>query len=245
MTNVPAPINQKQALLARPAADLLAGLGKTVENNATEVYHYLAFTGREGRYTISKGSGATPEPFAEGTEVYLNLFDTQQEYVCWKNGTNVEKQSYSLFEQMPPIETMTDHGPYSDKPDQREGWKKQYSISLRDVTNNKHYRLNISAVSALKSFDAFIMTVLEQSTLHDIKAETPKVRLGIASFKSQGHRNYKPTFDLVSWVPNPKSPAEIAAEKAKASAAAVTATASATTEEDAPAKDVPASRRKA
>lgn len=232
--NLPTAVSHKQQLMARSTSELLAGLNKSVEATNTEVFNYLAFTGREGRFTISKGAGTTPEDFSTNTELLLSLFDTKQEYVCWKDGKLIDSKTYTLFEPMPPIESMVDHGPYSDKPDQREGWKKQYSISLRDMANNRQYRLNISAVSAVRSFDAFLITILEQSALHDIKQETPKVKLGVTAFKAQGHKNYKPSFDLVSWETNPKSPAELAAAK---ETAAVTEA----VEED---KPVPSSRKK-
>lgn len=214
--NLPTVVNQKQQLMARSQSELLAGLSKSVEATDTQVFKYLSFSGREGRFSVSNGAGATPDDFPASSELLLSIFDTKQEYVCWKDGKLIDQKTYTLFEVMPPIETMVDHGPYSEKPDQREGWKKQYSISFRDLANNRQLRLNISAVSAVKSFDAFLLTLLEQAVMHDIKAETPKVKLALAPFKSQGHRNYKPTFDLIAWVSNPKGPAEIAASKEEA-----------------------------
>lgn len=190
-------------LKAMDSAALLAGLSKSVEASVGEVYNYLSFDGREGRFKLSKGAGNEPDPFQPEGDYLLNLLDTKHEYVCWKDGKLIDSLSLTIFEPLPPMESLTDHGPYNSDKEKREGWKKQYSLLLRDDKANKQYRLNISAISATKAFDAFLLTLLEQLPLHDIKAETPRVKLSVESFKWQGNRNYKPKFELTTWAVNP------------------------------------------
>ncbi|MFM7009104.1 MAG: hypothetical protein ACKO0Z_07180 [Betaproteobacteria bacterium] len=213
----------KSAMKTRSAAELLAGLGKVVESSKRETYKYLSYTGREGRFTVSMGAGKEPEPFeTNGKRLQLNLFETTQGYVCWKDGKVVDTFESSIFEPLPPIDSMTDHGPYVQTDEKRDGWKKQISFFLRDATSGEQYILKLSSPSATNSVGEFLGSLFEQTAMHDITKETPVITLKSESFKSNGFRNYKPIFELVDWMVNPTEETaapQIEAPKAEAAAA--------------------------
>lgn len=203
----------KNAMKARSKEEILAGLGKTVESYKRETYKYLTYTGREGRFTVSMGAGKEPDPFeTNGKRLLLNLFETTQGYVCWKDGKVADTFELSLFEPLPPVETMTDHGPYVQTEEKRDGWKKQFSFFLRDETSGEQYILKLSSPSAINSVGEFLGSLFEQLSMHDVTKETPVIALKSESFKSQGFRNYKPVFELVDWKANPTEEAAPAAQ---------------------------------
>jgi hypothetical protein len=199
-------LTTKSNLRTKTAAELLAGLGKVVETAKRETYKYLQYTGREGRFTLSMGAGKDPDIFeTAGKRFLLNLFDTTQGYICWKEGKAVDTFESSIFEPLPPIDSMTDHGPYVSDGDKRDGWKKQFSLLLREVSTGDQFVLKLSSPSACNSVDEFLGNLFEQTAMHDITTETPVVTLKSEPFKSNGFRNYKPIFELVEWKVNPEA----------------------------------------
>jgi len=201
----------KSPLQARTKEELLAGLAKTKEESKTQNHNFLQFSGREGRYVVANGT-EDPDPFPNNSKLYLNLFETKKGYVCWKDGKVVDtNDNYSLFDSLPPEAELEDHGPYSTDPNKREGWKMQYSVFMKNVEDGKQYILKLSSPSATRAFGQLIQDVLEQAAMHDFTTQTPIITMGVEGFKSQGHKNYKPRFEISSWEDNPAPAAAIAA----------------------------------
>lgn len=217
---------------------LRAALSGVVTESKTVNSEYLTFTGREGIYQISSGGGSEPVPFPKDSKVLLNVFESRKGYTCWKDGKAIDREDFALLgPALPPESSLTDHGPYSTKPDSREGWKMYYTAFLKDVETGKQYQLSLNSPSATRAFGALIAEIVEQSALHDLTTETPVIVLGVESFKSNGYKNYKPSFQVADWLANPTA----------APAAAVTAEAPAAEEageESSAKKAMPASRKK-
>lgn len=217
---------------------LRAALSGVVTESKTVNSEYLTFTGREGRYQVSTGAGSEPADFPTGSKVLLNVFASRKGYTCWKDGKAIDREDFALLgPPLPPESSLTDHGPYSTKPDSREGWKMYYTAFLKDLESGKQYQLSLNSPSATRAFGALIAEIVEQSALHDLNAETPVITLGVESFKSNGYKNYKPSFVVADWLANPSTEA----------AAAVTAEAPAAeeaVEASQEKKAMPASRKK-
>lgn len=188
---------------------LLAGLGVSVAESKTVNSEYLQFSGREGRYSVSTGSGNEPTDFPSGTKLYLNIMESRKGYVCWKDSKAVDRLDCPLTKALPPESSLEDHGPYD--PEKRDGWKMFYNAFLKDIETGKQYQLQLSSPSATRAFGALLQDILEQAPLHNLFAETPVIQLGVESFKSNGYKNYKPKLDLIEWVANPSAPAVTAA----------------------------------
>lgn len=184
---------------------LLAGLGVTAAESKTVNSEYLQFSGREGRYSVSTGSGNEPSDFPSGTKVYLNIIESKKGYVCWKEKKAVDRFETSLFKPLPAESSLENHGPYNEQ--ERDGWKMFYNAFLKDVETGKQYQLQLSSPSATRAFGALIQEIIEQAPLHNLLAETPVIVLGVESFKSNGYKNYKPKLDLVEWAKNPSAAA--------------------------------------
>lgn len=196
-------------------AELLARLQVSMDESQTVNSKFLNFDGRVGRITVPNGTDE-PDTFAPDQQMYLSIWETKKSYVCWKGGQVIDSKEYSMFEPLPPVSQMEDHGPYSDNPQDREGWKLQYIVFLKLKSDGKQYQLKLSSTSATRAFGAFIGELLEEGRLHDFKEETPLIQLGVESFKHQGHKNYKPKFKIMAWEANPKEEAQAAVTDASA-----------------------------
>jgi hypothetical protein len=200
-------------------AELLASLGGVVAESKTVNSEFLQFSGREGRYSIFNGAGADTTDYPTGSKVYFNIFESRKGYTCWKDSKPIDKVDYPLIgADLPPESALEDHGPYKTDGDNREGWKQHITAFVKDVETGKQYQLGLSSPSAIRAFGKFVSDIIEQGALHDLQAETPIVALGVESFKSNGFKNYKPSFTIVEWAANPSGTPAVAAEASEAPA---------------------------
>jgi hypothetical protein len=199
-------------------AELLARLQGTVDMSASSNANFLRFDGRMGRYAYGTGDDELDLP--KGTKVLLNLFESKQGYACWKENKPVDSVDVSLFDALPPVDSLTDHGPYSDDKNKREGWSKQYTLFLRtlpdaDGKGGKQFILKLSAESARREFERLLAEVMDQTSMHDIQEQTPVIALGAQSFEWGGYKNFKPRFEIADWLDNPAQPEPVAAVTAE------------------------------
>ncbi|MGD9670191.1 MAG: hypothetical protein AB7U75_14335 [Hyphomicrobiaceae bacterium] len=226
-----AATSQNQLRTFSPA-ELLARLQGAVDASNTVNTQFMSLDGRVGRYTVSNG-GNEPDVIPNGSKMLLNLFETKQGYACWKDNKVVDFVDVSLFDRLPEVDSLEDHGPYSTDPSKREGWTFQYTLFMKSAEDNRQYQLKLSAESAKREFGRLLGEIMEAAALHDLTAQTPVISLGVQSFTAKGYKNYKPLFEVVEWRDNPK------AEEAAPAAEAETAS-----EDDTAKAAIPASRKK-
>lgn len=186
------------------SAQILAGLGAAAEETQAQLFNYLSFSGRDGKFEINKkADSADAAPRMEfGTRLLVNILESKKGYVCWKNQAVVDTIEGPLVGwALPAEDALPDHGPY---PDQRDGWSKQFTIIFKDAVSNKQYQFKTSSKSGVNQVGTMIQEIFEQGALHDLAGETPVVEIGGSRFKSQGHFNWKPVFTLVEWAKNPE-----------------------------------------
>jgi len=198
-------VSNSNSLRAMSQAEILARLQGAVDKSAAVNSNFMRFEGRVGIYSYNNGSEDVSVP--SGTKVYLNIFESKQGYVCWKDGKPVDTVEVSLLDVLPDEDDLTDHGPYSTDPQKREGWSMQYSLFLKGVDDNKQYILKLGSESAKREVGRLLGEIMEQAAIHDLKEQTPVVSLGAQDFKSKGFKNYKPRFEIADWADNPKQEA--------------------------------------
>lgn len=221
---------------------LTAALGQSVAELRKDLYKYLKFDGRIGRFSTKEGENDIT--FDLNQKLLINLMDTTHGYVCWKDGKVVDSINESIFTVLPPLESVEierDHGPFSPDPQKREGWRKQYTINMKLLSTGNQFQLKLSNISGNNAFADFLTKAFDASTAgRDLTSYTPVVSLGAESFKSKdGNKNYKPKFEIVDWAENPKT------EEVAVPAANPTAVSSAVAALTAPEEDLPVGKKKA
>jgi hypothetical protein len=176
---------------------ILAGLATTTQESQAQLWEYLQFDGRAGRFKLSGGGKGDNEELPLGTKLVLNLVGSKKGYVCWVDKQVVGQHIQDMFSALPPISALEDHGPYTES---RDGWALQYSLMLKDMDSGKQYNFKINSASGTRAVGALIQDVLAQFQLkRDPLTEYPVISLGAESFKSKGFSNYKPVFEIVDW----------------------------------------------
>src|SRR5690606_36225817 len=118
-----------------------------------------------------------------------------------------------LWQNLPPEDSLPDHGPYEGK---RDGWTRQFSLLLFDPATESQYLLKLSNISSQKAVGALIDEVQKQGKLHGIRQKSPVVKLGVKKFKAGGYTNYKPDFEILRWADNPAPPVTVPVPKVAA-----------------------------
>jgi hypothetical protein len=198
--------------------EIAARLLKTKEKSKANTSKYMIFNGREGRYAVANGT-EDPDTLPVNAKYYLNIFASTHGYICWKDSKVVDSTQCSLLDEAPDESDLADHDVSTD-PQDREGWRYQYVLTLKSVEDGEQYALTLGNASSTRAFGTALAEIVEQMALYDPTTHTPIVSLGVESFKAQGHKNYKPRIEVVGWEANPGSTAAIAAPEAEAEAEA-------------------------
>jgi hypothetical protein len=177
---------------------ILAGLATTTQESQAQLWEYLQFDGRAGKFKLSGAGKNDDDELPLGTKLVLNLVGSKKGYVCWVDKQVVGQHIQDMFSALPPISSLEDHGPYTES---RDGWALQYSLMFKDMVSGKQYNFKINSASGTRAVGALIQDVLAQFQLkHNPLTDYPVVSLGSESFKSKGYSNYKPVFEIVDWM---------------------------------------------
>lgn len=219
-------------------AQFLAGLGVSAQESQAQLYNYLSFSGRDGKFEINKKSDSNEDAdvMEFGKRLVVNLVESKKGFVCWKEQTVVDSVEGPLSGwELPKENELPDHGPYSDK---RDGWAKQFMITFKDLDSGKQYQFKTSSASGVRQVGAMLQSIFEQGTMHDLSKQTPVIELSGSTFKSNGYKNWKPVFNLVDWADNPEPLALTVGEPTALAAPEMEA------EEDTTAEAIVATRKK-
>lgn len=168
------------------------------------IIYWGNFCGNTGRLLIKIDGEATE---LDKGEYYVNLRSCTRGYVCWKDGQCIDRDdNYSAFGAIPPMDGLKDHGPYNDE---RDGWKEQYSLFLKQVTpegDGLQYIIKMSAKSQVNQCRSFFRSFPRVSGLReqDLNKMVPVINIGSVIFTAHNKKNHKPTFTYVKWVPIPE-----------------------------------------
>lgn len=184
---------------APSVASAYAALTKLRDNAGTNLNEYLKFSGKSGRYSVKQDND--DKDIDPGTKMAVNMMACRQGYICFKEKAVEDEFMVSLFGgDLPPIESMEDHGPYDEK--ENEGWKHQFSLMLKDQETGTQYIFNTVSESGRREIGKFINAVVNARGSYPIDQYTPVVELNVQKFtsKKNGQTNYKPVFDIVDWI---------------------------------------------
>jgi hypothetical protein len=174
-------------------------LGKVIDNSGVPTHKYLTFHPQRNEFLVKSQDGSE-KTVAAGTEMALNFAYMQHGYVCWKDGKPHDQVSWNMLQTptLPPIDSLPDHGPYTVNDNQRDGWKYQITLPLKDVKTNDEYLFKTGADSSVRQVQGFIDTLHKAVVLHDPVNEVPIVILGKGSFTPRGRTNkvFIPKFAL-------------------------------------------------
>jgi hypothetical protein len=160
---------------------------------------FLSFSGKSGRWSLGQER-------LDRSDDWLFVVDPQQcraGWTCWVKSKAVGKHSWSVFrpDQAVPFGSLDDHGPYDDG----DGWVPMVSIGMlaffteisdgaAQVTLETNSRSGRGTLSDLQNL------IGDKFAARDPK-RYPLVELSEEMWESrEGHRNYKPVFNVIDWL---------------------------------------------
>lgn len=181
-------------------------MSQSVVNAGVPTHKYLTFHAQRSVYLVKETDKETTVDV--GTRLALNWPEIMHGYICWKDGKVHDQVNFSLLETpvLPEMDTLPDHGPYSDDPQQRDGWREQITLPLKDLDAKVDYMYKTGADSSVRAVRRFIRDLQQELVLRagsmgddDELPLAPFVELGKTHFIPQGRTNkvYVPKFILV------------------------------------------------
>lgn len=164
---------------------------------------FVKLNGNTGEYSY----GQAGEELAVGSTMAINMPGVMHGYICWKEGTVVDR-ALSLVEsgQKPPLSSLADHGPYEKHEDGTEdGWSENHQIPMANSDGDK-FMLQASSDSAVRSVKRFYSEYGKKRSQHiddDGNYMVPVVELEVGSFVSKNKRagkKYYPVLKIVEWI---------------------------------------------
>lgn len=158
---------------------------------------YMKFNGNTGEYSF----GAEAEELPEGTRLAVNMRNFRRGYICWKDEEVVDEIMVKVIDGNPPAEhQLPDHGPYSDDPDDNEGWSEQAAVDFRSVEDGREFVFKTSSKSGRRALGQLLKDYARQYKVHE--GELPIIELATQSWmpKEKKHgKKYSPVFKIVDW----------------------------------------------
>ena len=170
---------------------LLAAMEDTAdEGGRAGDLSYMSFSGKRGLYSIGvdKREPGTQEPFL----VAVTSFELG--YMCWKDGKPVSKRMAKITQPKIAEPDPDEFGPFK----QGDGWSKARGITVKSLENEEQCYFTINSKSGVAS-----LSDLQREVMARMKAGQdcwPIIYFGEEEFEAQGHKNFKPVFDVVQWV---------------------------------------------
>lgn len=182
--NVVNPQNLVAALDESAARDPRGGLADGSD--------YASFTGKRGVYELGQEKkDADPE---ELWVVDISRF--QDGWICWRGGQAMATRMFPLGT---PVATpdMNEHGPFTKDGD---GWYQAKAMVLKSVDTGQQIYFKNNSVSGVSE-----MAKLQKAVVTNLRSGLPSwpvVMLKKESFTAQGHKNFKPVFEIDGWLSN-------------------------------------------
>jgi len=160
---------------------------------------FLGFSGKQGVYRLGKNKGDVDEDRLFLVEPAATIAG----WTCWKDSKPVGKHKWlSLDAARNPDVVVSegelyDHGPYREN--SGDGWKEMVGIGLVEMSDmGTSIEFSSTAVSAINGLKYLIQEVSDR--LARGEPAMPIIWLGREQFTARGSTNWKPTFNVESWV---------------------------------------------
>jgi hypothetical protein len=160
---------------------------------------FLGFSGRQGTYSLGRDKADVDED----TLFIVEPLATIAGWTCWKESKPISKHKWLSTDaaRNPEVivyeDDLEDHAPY--RKNSGDGWKPMLGIGLLDIndlgTSIEYSSTAVSAINGLKD-------VIQEAAYRLMKdePEMPIITLGREEFTAQGSTNWKPTFNVETWV---------------------------------------------
>ena len=170
------------------ADDATTGSGSNVD--------YLSFSGKTGRYSLGRD-----KEDIDPAQLYLVEPQTfVSGWVCWKDSTRVDSLEGSVYEadkKAVAREDLVDHGPYREGTN--EGWSQEIGFGAIGCDEQlSQVKFSSSSKSGRNSVGDLMKEIGRRSAAQE--PNMPLITFDKTTFESQGNKNFKPVFDVETWV---------------------------------------------
>lgn len=187
------------------SAALLGNIKAVTAASKIGTYRYLQFKGDRGEYTTND-LDRVEHVLKVGTQFYVNVVGIYHGWKCWKDKKPVGTEMVALLKsaQIPPADSLPDHGPYEDP--EREGWREAIDFPMRGVDDKQEYIFSIGSVSGVKAMKRFLAKIVQDVVSgKNLETQMPLVELAADSFvvsggKAKGKKIPLPKLNIVKWV---------------------------------------------
>ena len=155
---------------------------------------YLSFSGKTGRYTI----GQDKQEVGDDKRFVIDPMSIIKGWICWKNSAPVGKHQWSVYtpEKAVPESELPDNGPY--RANSGDGWHPVLGFTCFDTDSpGVPIEFHSSSKSGISSLQRLFAEMAARAKSGE--PTVPVIGLGVESFASQGHKNYKPVFQVDMW----------------------------------------------
>lgn len=160
---------------------------------------YMKMNGNTGEYSFGKDGEEIPV----GTRLAANMESLRNGWICWKDSKVVEEILVKVVDgERPPRENeLTDHGPYSDDPNDGEGWHQETALDFKSTVDGMTFIYKTTGIAASRAIGQLAKDFGRQMTMHP--GEVPIVELGVGSYMPKDRKKgkkYYPILKIVGWV---------------------------------------------
>lgn len=181
-------------------------LAKALANTVEEAggvsnagFNFLGFSGKQGTYSLGKNK----DDIDEDRLFLVEPAATIAGWTCWKDSKPVGKHKWLSTDAFMRPELIVrekdleDHGPY--RQNSGDGWKEMMGIGLVELIDlGTSIEFSSTAISAINGLKDLMMEASQR--LSSGEPAMPIIWLGREQFTAQGSTNWKPTFNVASWV---------------------------------------------
>jgi hypothetical protein len=155
---------------------------------------FINFSGKLGVYAVGRERSALDLDH----HYVVNSLSLGRGWCCWKKGKPVGRHRWSAYRAADAIDEgdLEDHGPYNTKAG--DGWKDERMFAVKGLDDNLQGTFTTTSVSGCNSVADLQVKIGKQMAA--LEPFFPVILFGMAQFEAQGQTNYKPTFEVVSWV---------------------------------------------
>lgn len=183
-----------------------AALNETLSSSGVPTYKYLDFATQRAVFRYRENEKEVEVPV--GTELAVNWQGITHGWLCWKASKPFDQIHWNVFA-MPTLmemEDLPDHGPYVNDTNSREGWVRQMTIPMRNVSTGDDFLFKTGPDSAYRAANRFLAELRAELVLRadslksetDVLDVTPVVTLAKTHFTPKGRTNkiFVPSFQL-------------------------------------------------
>lgn len=176
---------------------LAAKAQESAQNNprggAPDGSDYLNFSGKRGVFTIGKDS----REIQPDEHWIVNVTSFEEGWVCWKGGSPASLRMSNIYTGVPVAQPDSDElGPFDSN--KGEGWFGAKAWVMKSCDEEQQGYMRINSVSGVSAMAELIGEFSERAAAGE--PCWPVIHLDKEQFESKGFKNFKPVFEVVTWL---------------------------------------------